>query len=88
MDLRDGQVEAAIRGEGVALGRSSLVADDLAAGRLVAPFPDIRLQAERGYDLVYRVGAGNDPKIAVLRAWLAPEIRLFLEARFKADNRS
>ncbi|MDZ5458489.1 LysR substrate-binding domain-containing protein [Azohydromonas lata] len=81
-------VEAAIRGEGVALGRSSLVSDDLAAGRLGAPFPDVRLQAERGYDLVYRVGAGNDPKIAVLRAWLAQEIRLFLETRFKADKHS
>lgn len=31
-------VDAAIRGEGVPLGRSVLVAEDIAAGRLVAPF--------------------------------------------------
>lgn len=67
-------IEAAIRGEGVALGRSALVGEDIEAGRLVAPFPEIRLKAERGYDLVYRVGAANDPKVRVLRAWLAKEI--------------
>ncbi|NOJ99388.1 LysR family transcriptional regulator, partial [Corallococcus coralloides] len=44
--------DAALRGEGVALGRSVLIADDVAAGRLVAPFPQHRLKAERGYDLV------------------------------------
>jgi LysR family glycine cleavage system transcriptional activator len=40
--------EAAIRGEGVALGRSVLIADDVAAGRLVVPFPQFKLKAERG----------------------------------------
>lgn len=40
--------EAAIRGEGVALGRSLLIADDVAAGRLVVPFPRYKLKAERG----------------------------------------
>ncbi|SAE46500.1 Glycine cleavage system transcriptional activator [Enterobacter hormaechei] len=39
--------EAAIRGEGVALGRSVLIADDVAAGRLVTPFPQYKLMAER-----------------------------------------
>lgn len=67
-------IEAAIRGEGVALGRSALVADDITAGRLVAPFPDIRLAAERGYDLVYRRGARADPKVVALREWLSGEI--------------
>lgn len=70
--------EAAIRGEGVALGRSVLVAEDLAAGRLVAPFPQIRLKAERGYDLVYRTGTHDHPKVRALRDWLADEIRQFL----------
>lgn len=67
-------VEAAIRGEGVALARSTLVADDVAAGRLVAPFPALRLKAERGYDLVYRIGERDDPRIVALRAWLQAEI--------------
>lgn len=71
-------IEAAIRGEGVALGRSVIVADDIAAGRLVAPFPQLRLKSERGHDLVYRIGSRDDPKVCALRDWLADEIRLFL----------
>lgn len=71
-------IEAAIRGEGVALGRSTLAADDVGAGRLVVLFPDLQLKAERGYDLVYRVGARNAPKVALLRLWLEAEISMFL----------
>ncbi|SCY88649.1 transcriptional regulator GcvA [Microvirga guangxiensis] len=71
-------IEAAIRGEGVALGRSVLVAEDIAAGRLVAPFPQHRLKAERGYDLVYRPGNRDHPKVCAVRDWLAAEIRQFL----------
>ncbi|WP_420211793.1 transcriptional regulator GcvA [Burkholderia aenigmatica] len=71
-------IEAAMRGEGVALGRSVIVADDIAAGRLVAPFPQYALQAERGHDLIYRIGSRDDPKVCALRDWLAEEIRLFL----------
>ena len=71
-------IEAAIRGVGVALGRSALVAEDIAAGRLVAPFPHIRLKAERGYDLVHRSGNRDHPKVCAVRDWLADEIRRFL----------
>lgn len=71
-------IEAAIRGEGVALGRSVLVAEDLAAGRLVAPFPQIRLKAERGYDFVYRASNRDGPKVCAVRDWLTDEVRLFL----------
>ena len=67
--------EAAIRGEGVALGRSVLIADDIAAGRLVVPFPQYRLKAERGYDLVYRTGSQDTPKVRALRVWLSEEMR-------------
>ncbi|WP_273908087.1 transcriptional regulator GcvA [Enterobacter bugandensis] len=68
--------EAAIRGEGVALGRSALIADDVAAGRLVVPFPQYKLQAERGYDLVYRSGHQDAIKIRMLRQWLSEEMRV------------
>mgnify|MGYP003338826892 CR=1 FL=1 len=70
-------VDAAIRGEGVALARSTLVADDIAMKRLVAPFPELRLKAERGYDLVYRIGEQNHPKIVALRQWLNAEVKAF-----------
>ncbi|WP_318594233.1 transcriptional regulator GcvA [Enterobacter kobei] len=71
--------EAAIRGEGVALGRSILIADDVAAGRLVVPFPQYTLQAERGYDLVYRSDNKDSYKIRILRQWLLEEIRVLKE---------
>jgi LysR family glycine cleavage system transcriptional activator len=41
-------VQAAVDGLGVAMGPSALIADDLAASRLVAPFPRVSLPA-RGY---------------------------------------
>lgn len=68
-------IEAALRSEGVALGRSVLVAEDVAAGRLVELFPQIRLPAGRGYDLVHRPGEEEDPRIVVLRDWLKEEVR-------------
>ena len=70
-------IEAAIRGEGVALRRSVLVSDDIVAGRLIAPFAHITLKGEKGYDLVYRIGNRDHPKVCALRDWLAEEVRLF-----------
>jgi LysR family glycine cleavage system transcriptional activator len=67
-------IEAAIRGEGVALGRSVLVAEDLASGSLVAPFRTIQLPVGRGYDLVSRTGNREHPKVRVIREWLLQEI--------------
>lgn len=71
--------DAALRGEGVALGRSVLIADDVAAGRLVAPFPQHRLKAERGYDLVYRSDNQDSFKIRMLRQWLSEEMSLLAD---------
>lgn len=70
-------IEAAIRGEGVALGRSVLVAEDLAAGRLVALFPAARMEVEYGYDLVFRIGNQDHPKVRAFRDWMADEVRDF-----------
>ncbi|WP_016732988.1 hypothetical protein [Rhizobium phaseoli] len=68
---------AAIRGEGVAPGRSVLVAEDLAQGRLVALFPKARLDVERGYDLVYAIGTQDHPKLRAFRSWISAEVREF-----------
>ncbi|MDQ0561911.1 LysR family glycine cleavage system transcriptional activator [Rhizobium mesoamericanum] len=68
-------IEAAIRGEGVALGRSVLVAEDLAQGRLVALFPNAKLDVEWGYDVVYRTGNGDHPKVRAFRNWIADEVK-------------
>ena len=66
-------LEAAARGEGIALGRSLLMADDLAAGRLVKPLGDLALPAERGFDLLYPAGALQRPAVAAFRDWLLAE---------------
>jgi len=67
-------LQAAIDGQGVALGDSTLVADDLAARRLVQPL-QLSLQAPRGfaYHLVYPAAALEKPLARDFRAWLLAE---------------
>jgi LysR family glycine cleavage system transcriptional activator len=67
-------VQAAVQGEGVALGRSALVADDIAAGRLVRPF-ELSLPAELAYYVVCLPAALKGKKVAVFRDWLLAEAR-------------
>lgn len=63
---------AARAGEGVALGRSVMVADDLAAGRLVRLF-DFALPAPQAYYLACVEGEEDRPKIRAFREWLSGE---------------
>jgi LysR family glycine cleavage system transcriptional activator len=62
-------VQAAIEGLGVALGRTHLVEDDIAAGRLVAPF-DMILPQDAGYYVVAPEATADTPKISLFREWL------------------
>jgi LysR family glycine cleavage system transcriptional activator len=66
-------VEAAVQGEGVALGRTMLVAGDLAAGRLVRPFGHA-LKAFSSFYLVYPPEALRQRKVRAFRDWLLSEI--------------
>jgi LysR family transcriptional regulator, glycine cleavage system transcriptional activator len=70
-------VQAAIDGLGVALGDSNLVADDLAAGRLVKPF-DLSLRAPKqfAYYLITRLDAADAPMVNAFREWCIDEARL------------
>jgi LysR family glycine cleavage system transcriptional activator len=70
----DHAIQAAIRGEGVVLGRSALVADDLAAGRLVRPF-ELSLPAGFAYYVVYPPRALKRPSVKAFRDWLTAEAR-------------
>lgn len=74
--------QAAVAGEGVALGRSVLVADNLAAGLLIRPF-DINLKAQLAYHAVYPKSSAGRPKIIAFRDWLLAEAKETL-ARFDA----
>jgi LysR family transcriptional regulator, glycine cleavage system transcriptional activator len=69
----DHAIQAAIQGEGVVLGRSALVADDLAAGRLVRPF-EFSLPAGFAYYVVYPPRALQRPNVKAFRDWLLAEI--------------
>ena len=64
--------EAAVHGEGVLLGRSTLVSADLAAGRLVRPF-GLELKASSNYYVVYLEGALRHRKVRAFRDWLINE---------------
>lgn len=63
-------LQAAIDGQGVALARSIMVQDDLAAGRLVRLFPHIDCLAALSYYLVYRSESAELGKIKALKEWL------------------
>jgi LysR family glycine cleavage system transcriptional activator len=68
----DHAIQAAVRGEGVVLGRSALVADELAAGRLVRPF-DLSLPAGFAYYVVCPARALRRPNVKAFRDWLMAE---------------
>lgn len=66
-------LQAAIEGRGIALARSVMAHDDLAAGRLVRLFPDIRFDSELAYHVVYRPERASLPKLVAFRHWLFQE---------------
>ena len=66
-------LQAAIDGQGVALARSVMAHDDLAAGRLVRLFPQVRLESTLAYYVVYRPECIAQPKVAAFRDWLLRE---------------
>jgi LysR family glycine cleavage system transcriptional activator len=68
-DLAMMAVQAAVDGQGVCIGRSTYVEDDLRAGRLVVPF-DLRLQDQLGFYLVTPHETAQSKKIVAFRTWL------------------
>lgn len=65
-------LQAAIDGIGIAMGPTALVSDDLAAGRLVAPFAGPRLPS-RSYCSYVPDEQRGDELVARFRAWLERE---------------
>jgi LysR family glycine cleavage system transcriptional activator len=69
-------LQAAADGQGVALGNTSLVADDLAAGRLVKPFElSLKVAPEFAYYLVTQRNRVERPLTKAFREWLLAEIQ-------------
>jgi LysR family glycine cleavage system transcriptional activator len=67
-------LQAAVDGLGVVLAPLPLIAEDLAAGRLVLPLPDLAVAA-RGYYVVVPERAAGDPVVETFQAWLLEEGR-------------
>jgi len=65
-------VQAAISGLGIALGRTPLVADEIAAGRLVAPFY-LQVVSTGAYFIVYPPSHAGRTNISNFCAWLIDE---------------
>jgi LysR family glycine cleavage system transcriptional activator len=67
-------VQAAIDGQGVALGDSNLVADDLAKGRLVKPFElSLRAPTQFAYHVISPVETADAPMVKAFREWSLKE---------------
>jgi len=67
-------LQATIEGRGVALARSVMAHDDLAAGRLVRLFSKIRFESELAYYVVYRPECASLPRLVAFRDWLMHEV--------------
>lgn len=65
-------LDAAVDGQGIALGRTTLAAWDLLSGRLVRPFTET-LRLSRTYWIVCPKATSSLPKITVFRDWLLRE---------------
>jgi len=67
------EANAAFAGSGIAMMTPTFWRDELAAGRLVQPFPHVHVTS-RSHWLVYPEGRRNQPKIAAFRDWLLAEV--------------
>jgi len=63
-------LQAAVDGLGLALGPVTLVAHDLASGRLCCPLPALRLALNRHH---YGVAPGAAPEAQIFAQWLEGE---------------
>jgi LysR family transcriptional regulator, glycine cleavage system transcriptional activator len=75
----DQLINAAINGQGVALGRSPLLRQLLRERKLVAPFKK-SVASPRSYYLVQSAAAARKPEVQDFAAWLRAEVRAATEA--------
>lgn len=66
-------LQAAIEGRGVALARSVMSRDDLAAGRLLRLFPKQAFASRLAYYVVYQAENALSPRLLAFRNWLFQE---------------
>lgn len=67
-------LQAAIHGQGIALGNSVLAKPEIESGRLVTPFNEV-LVSKNAFYLVCREAQVDSPKIVAFRNWLLDTVR-------------
>lgn len=72
----DHAIDAAIRGAGVVLARTSLAGGDIDNGLLVEPLPDTRLATDLAFYLAMPPAARLKPKVEAFSRWLLDELGL------------
>jgi len=71
----DQAVQAAIRGQGVALVRTPFLQDCIASGDLVMPFPKLRMPVGYQHVLLVNPSRSRRPHVEAFRAWLTEQFR-------------
>jgi DNA-binding transcriptional LysR family regulator len=70
----DQLIQAAVAGQGIALGRLPLIDRLVKARKLVPPFPDA-VVSPRGYCVIVAAQAAAKPEVAAFVAWLMAAAR-------------
>jgi len=69
----DQAMQAAVRGQGVVMGRTALADELLATGQLLEPFPALRMATGYGSWLIVNPARADAPEVAAFAGWLAQE---------------
>jgi LysR family glycine cleavage system transcriptional activator len=72
----DHAIDAAVRGTGLVLARTSLSRADRDTGLLVELFPDLRISTDMAFYLVMPPMAGSKPKVQAFTNWILRELDL------------
>jgi LysR family glycine cleavage system transcriptional activator len=67
-------IQAAVGGQGIALGTKALALEHLAAGRLVRPFK-LSLVTDFAYYVVCSKARADEPDLVAFRRWMMAEAR-------------
>jgi DNA-binding transcriptional LysR family regulator len=71
----DQSVQAAVRGQGVALVRTPFLDDLVASGDLVTPFPRLRMPTGYRYFMIVNRKRTSVPHVAAFRDWIVAEFQ-------------
>jgi DNA-binding transcriptional LysR family regulator len=71
----DQSVQAAVRGQGVVLGRTPFLDDLLSVGGLITPFPNLRMRTGYCYFLVENPDRSDLPHVEAFRNWVLEEFQ-------------